>query len=116
MVRKVLLTALFILLVLTIAVQWLYIDYLHEHRQSYLRLNGMLHAIDVLQTTREAADRDTKNRDGRRALLIAQSLEIIRLKKLQQSTGIALNEQGSQLLERVDRYRSPPQAAELLAK
>ncbi|PJI50586.1 MAG: hypothetical protein CTR55_04425 [Pseudomonas sp.] len=116
MVRKVLLSALFTLLVSAVAVQWFYIDYLKQRHEIRRQLSSHLHAIQMLQVAREAADRDNTTRNARRSMIIAQQLEIARLEQLSKDSGVALNDQARQILDRVERYRSPPEGTQLLAK
>lgn len=116
MVRRILLIAVFALLALTVAAQWLYIDYLKQRHEAQRQLSSHLHAVHVMQVAREAADADKTTRDARRSMIISQRLEVVRLEQLSKSSGLALSDQARELLDRVDRYRSPPEGAALLAK
>ncbi|MGC4008797.1 MAG: hypothetical protein QM805_07370 [Pseudomonas sp.] len=119
MVRKTLLGTLAFLLVATIVVQAIYIDYLKRQYRVDVRGFAHLHTLEVLQKTREFADLNPVTRDGYRALIIALAMEQSQLQQWQAKSGYELTYAHRALLSRVDDYQSPkapPQGAELLAK
>lgn len=119
MVRKALLGTLAFLLIATIVVQAIYIDYLKRQYRINVRGFAHVHAIEVLQKAREFADLRPVNRDGYRSLIISLAMEQGQLEQWQAKSGYELTAAQRAFLSRVAAYQSPkapPQGAELLAK